>query len=213
MRLGEFWIDETGFATFADGNIGDFNHEGLALQTIRCRILNSIGADFDDSICDDDFYTNLIQKELELEEEPSVWTAEKAILKRLEEDKDPEYELIKRLVNSKDPRETVINEFGWIWVKGNWAGFKEINQESLKRLSQGFQEIVNDEEDVEGIEVTLRVFNENKEYSISLNDILNGNFESLLISKVDPALEAKSDYAARQARENESLVYRGKHSE
>lgn len=38
---GEYWIDENGYATFADGDIGDSNHESVVLETIRKQIIEA----------------------------------------------------------------------------------------------------------------------------------------------------------------------------
>ena len=46
---GEWWIDDSGFAMFADGDIGGMNHEGYVIDRVNRQILYHLGIDADDS--------------------------------------------------------------------------------------------------------------------------------------------------------------------
>lgn len=37
-KRGEYWIDETGTAHYADGDIGDVNHEGMVISMVQHRL-------------------------------------------------------------------------------------------------------------------------------------------------------------------------------
>jgi hypothetical protein len=44
---GEWWIDESGNTVFADGDVGDANHEAVVIMTLASEILSHFGIDSD----------------------------------------------------------------------------------------------------------------------------------------------------------------------
>ncbi len=48
-QRGEWWIDETGGTVFADGDIGDSNHEGVVIQNLSHEILSHFGIEKDET--------------------------------------------------------------------------------------------------------------------------------------------------------------------
>ena len=43
-QTGEYWIQD-GSAMFADGDIGDMNHEAMVLESVRAEIASLLGKD------------------------------------------------------------------------------------------------------------------------------------------------------------------------
>ena len=47
-QTGEWWIDEDGSTTYADGDVGDRNHEGIVIETLVHEILYHFDIDVDE---------------------------------------------------------------------------------------------------------------------------------------------------------------------
>ena len=48
---GEFWINDSGNAIYADGDIGDYNHEGYVLESVRGQYVEDVEfLDWDDTL-------------------------------------------------------------------------------------------------------------------------------------------------------------------
>lgn len=43
---GEYWVHEDGYVDFADGDIGDYNHEGIVIRDVQNQIINKCEQSF-----------------------------------------------------------------------------------------------------------------------------------------------------------------------
>lgn len=102
---GEWWIDESGDATYADGDVGDVSHESMAWEWI----LESFGIDTD-RLYDD--LEKVLTPGDELDEGDEVYDYLVEVQKVDPGDLD-------EISGLRDAREYMINNIGWIRVKDN----------------------------------------------------------------------------------------------
>lgn len=152
---GEYWIID-GRAEFADGDVGDQNHEMVAL--------NSVAADYLDALLDYAEELGVDTEEIGIHDEPFTTATElmraiydallergvasvKAsewIIKRLEAN----MEVYKLLAGGGDARLHVMKHKGWIAVRSNNIEIFGYDQENKRNVVGGIEEIL----DQEGIE-------------------------------------------------------------
>jgi hypothetical protein len=90
---GEWWIDESGSTIFADGNVGESNHEAVVITSIAHEILSHFGIDVDDAGTlgeyEDNIKETLIDDDRLSEDEIAQWdrNALSVIVTKLIEDK------------------------------------------------------------------------------------------------------------------------------
>jgi hypothetical protein len=130
---GEWWIDDTGRAEFADGDIGDFNHAAIAFQA-------ALGISFDDpSIPDMTPFEPLSLEALKY-------------LNEIGADK----KAIDFLKDGSDPRDYALKNLNWIRVKNNYIQFWELNSSILDHLKNFvYEEIENEGQNPEETEDTV----------------------------------------------------------
>lgn len=183
---GEYWIQE-GRVDFADGDVGDQNHEMIAL--------NSIAADHLDSLMDYAEELNIDRDELGgMDDDPSqaayhlinsiyhtllengvdsVKISEQ-IIRRL----GINMEVYKLLGGGGDARLYVMKKDGWIAVRSNNIELFGYDANKKKQLSSGLEDIL----DQEGIEesddeIGFSVYDHktNRSFDATLADIKNTN--------------------------------------
>lgn len=173
-QRGEWWIDETGNTIFADGDVGDQNHEAVVIQNLVHEILSSFGihedepgelASYEDTIRD-----GLIGDGQLSEEELKVWNNENVrgggggpseiIIKKLLEDgtykdqkqaEDAVY--IAYGSSSRDARNYAMRYWRWKIMKNVGGSLEvqtwELKPEDLGIIVRGAWEIMDDYEDDE----------------------------------------------------------------
>jgi hypothetical protein len=94
-QTGEWWIDEHGGVTYADGDVGDSNHIAVVVQHLNNEILDHFGIDSgyeggSVSESEESIKANLIADDNFSEEDAALWESSgpsEVILKKLVEDK------------------------------------------------------------------------------------------------------------------------------
>lgn len=119
IASGEWWIDESGMAQYADGDVGDQNHAGMALDNI------------------------LAQYDINLDEEPDAPVIDpyslSADAKRWLRKKGMPAKAIK-MIDGGDPREYMIEHNGWIRLAGTAAELWTFDDATLGSLRSGVYE-------------------------------------------------------------------------
>lgn len=108
---GEWWIDDLGYAEYADGDVGDYNHAMLAMGSILGVDLESAEEDI---LPFEAFSPEQIQ-----------WLR----------DNGAEEDGIEALKDGADPRDIAIEKLGWIRVAGDNATCRVFDQEAFDRLA------------------------------------------------------------------------------
>lgn len=119
IASGEWWIQEDGFAMFADGDIGDQNHAGMALGTILAQ------HDIDP---EDPNVPEIIAME-PLSKEAKKYLKKHGVPKNVIE-----------YLDGGDPREYMIEHNGWIRLVGTNAELWEFDEPTLDSLRGGIWE-------------------------------------------------------------------------
>jgi hypothetical protein len=182
---GEYWI-QGGQVEFADGDVGDQNHEMVAL--------NSIAADHVDRIMDYAQELGLDTEDLGIHDEPFTSTSElleairyallergvasikvaELIIKKL----GINMEVYKLLGGGGDARLYVMKNEGWIAVRSNNIELFGYDANKKGQLSSGIEEILEQEsieEPDDQIEFSVYDHKTNRSFDATLADIKNTN--------------------------------------
>ena len=156
---GEWWFQD-GQSVFADGDVGDVNHEGMVLDSLRRQVLDSLGVDsskydFTPEISDlkNEIFEN-IGDELTPEELES-WNNDdinEVIISYLTRNGDKNIKDIIYYIRGHDDkgktldiREYALVHWGWQRVKGNVVQTQTLTQRDLKNITNGLYDAYGDE--------------------------------------------------------------------
>jgi hypothetical protein len=203
---GEYWFDDSGSAIYADGDIGDMNHEAYVIQQCAGEVASEFGADTDephletDSPLEEQIIENIID-DLDIEDEKEK---DKAIF-NIKNDpasamidylitnnnftKDDANDLVLTAYGSmKDAREYAIKRWGWSRVHGDSIETKMLTRDSLKNIARGIHDALDQEgfhdsdeyteEQIDNHEYDISTYS-GKRYSIKLCDMEKGNVSDL----------------------------------
>lgn len=155
---GEWWFQD-GQAVFADGDVGDINHEGMVLDSLRRQILDDLGVDtgkydFSPELSDlkDDIFQNigddLTPEELALWQEDEINEVIISYLTRQgnKNIKDIIYYIRGHDVNGKtlDIRNYALVHWGWQRVKRNVIQTQTLSSKDLSNIVSGLNDAYND---------------------------------------------------------------------
>ncbi|RDJ35124.1 MAG: hypothetical protein DWQ19_09830 [Crenarchaeota archaeon] len=174
---GEYWIRD-GYAEFADGNVGDFNHEGIAEQAVfsenieniieLAKELNINTSQFDNDyfdIIDTDAVSNLVGQISEVIDQDTI-------LQRLGVNQD----IFSVLEGGGDASYCVMKYGGWIALRGTDIELFGYNERKRQSLLNGLEDIISyDLEDMpaEDVEFTMYDHQTNRSSNLTLADIEN----------------------------------------
>lgn len=184
---GEYWFDESGNSMYADGDVGDMNHEMYVIQRCASEILGFYNVDLWDEyvaitdreeqlILDAILETEGLSEDSENEEDfQKVENIKDDIQSYIVQDlvrsghcdslKDAE-ELVKVAYDSAvDARKYAIEKWGWSRVHGTSIEVKRLDSETLSRVYKGILNAL----DSEGSTHSDKLFESamNTEYHIS----------------------------------------------
>ena len=117
VAQGEWWIDDSGYAQYADGDVGERGHTVLAMETM----LADVDFDVDDPDAPEIF--------------PMEPLSDEAIAYLKERDVDPK--VLKFLEEGGDPREWMVEHRGWIRLIGSGAELWRWDKNTLDLLREG----------------------------------------------------------------------------
>jgi len=137
---GEHWLDDSGNATFADGDIGDMNHEGYAIDQAHRDVADAFGVDAGDEVGSSDWQDIIRQVcknnprygEL-LAAEDWDTPAHKQMLD--ETGLDPETALVAQ--GYGDPRLWAAKHHGWTRMAGNSLQTVGIDGPKMQAIADG----------------------------------------------------------------------------
>jgi len=202
---GEYWFTDSG-VWFADGDIGDFNHSGYAMDHARRLFLSEIGADDIDEAHDEAFHEAI--DELLDEEEIDGDSREERLTKLANFDADLYaacYDL------EGDVREYAMRVWGWKWCKGMWVGTHHLHKEDFDKICEGLLE-AEDQDGVEipdDLEVEIAVASTGKRYLVEWKEIKAENYLSVMGGET-PIVPDKCAAVEAMDRESMSPFYKGK---
>lgn len=119
---GEWWIDESGYPTFTDGDIGENNHATAAIQA-------ALGFSYEDQ-----GVPQIIAHE-PLSEEAIAWLRTQG----------SDEEAIEFLKDGSDPRDYVLTKLGWIRVKDSNFQTMHFSNDALNNIRSFIGEMLEDD--------------------------------------------------------------------
>lgn len=163
---GEWWITENGDVWFADGDVGDMNHEMIVASMCSQDILNYLGIEIEQiaflselsedesneikSVIIEEKWGDVNSLSEDQYEEYQEWLErvdiEEAIREFLKENTDMEdVDLtVDVAFNNMDAREYGMQKLGWKRVHGNWIQTQFLTERDLKIIASGVDEILSE---------------------------------------------------------------------
>jgi hypothetical protein len=154
-KIGEWWIDDSGTALYADGDVGDMGHEAYVIDTLTRRLLNAMDVD-----TDDEHVGNLSDKEnrklirASMKEDGFDGTIEEFVeeaAKSIWKDEKQREAAIDIADGRGDARKYGMQYDGWIRVAGHGFECWNITKDVLKRMGDGIYDAGVEEIDPEEI--------------------------------------------------------------
>ena len=192
---GEYWFDASGDTMYADGDIGDMNHEAYVLQRLQSDLLSHFDIHPDEYYGEFDHYENEIKEHI-LDDSESGVTEEDlyddwytAMITYLNNKGVENAEEVVQLgtYGPKDARLYAIQNWGWSRVHGNSIEVNRLTPDQLKLVARGInnaleQEGNHHEEDAE-LRMSQAEYNistyTGKRFKITLEDMEKGNVQGL----------------------------------
>jgi hypothetical protein len=177
---GEYWISKDGSIEFADGDIGDMNHEGLVIQRVLGEIGNALHMYNDDPSWE--MIVDYVEKEYNSEGESEL--SEEEIEKLIEEEISSMFANPKAAIEvarlGGDAREFAMEYYGDKWCRGNNVTSWNLAPEDIAAISEGVSEIVYQETDEDPslylVELTIRD-RTGKSYFTTLDQLEKGSLQ------------------------------------
>ena len=113
-QSGEYWIDDSGNVLGADGDTGDYNHEGHVIENILSEYDIEYYEDFENMSLDE-----LVERGMTQDE-------------------------INALTGKMDPRDYAMRNWGWIRVQGNNVQVWNLSSNTISTIANGLFEIYDE---------------------------------------------------------------------
>lgn len=237
---GEYWITDDGDVWFADGDVGDMNHESYALDHARRRLCDLLGNDIDEDFATDVTFWKKIDEvigetfepaaedmtwrdQARSERKPVELWAQDFLRKKLEEESSNVSEDLACFdkywapaIDAVDVKEHAVAEWGWIWVRGNNCAVAVFDEATRAALDRGISEIA-DQEGIEGeefddLEITVSVQSNREHVALKAFEIKTAPLTERIS---DLENDAASRVATEQVRKMDEAAqhpfYRGRH--
>lgn len=161
---GEWWFQD-GQAVFADGDVGDMNHENYVIEALSREILESLGADVSGEVVGNfkEYKDEIFQEVGDQfnEDEKELWASElyqQALALFIKRTSPEIYEKWQYCYGNKDAREYALIHWGWQRVKGNVIQTQTLTTQDLSNIVRGLydaygSEMEDDEDPTFDIEV------------------------------------------------------------
>lgn len=143
MQIGEYWADEDGSLTPADG---DASHEAIVLARVRSEVLDYLGIQDNeidpDVLCDPTAWRNALAIG---QHDAESWIA---TLRSSMPSLPHLAEVIAAAQDKADLREYAVQRYGWTWIRGTAIGVRDFSEDSRRRLKSCLDEVL----DLDGVE-------------------------------------------------------------
>lgn len=212
---GEYWLHGDD-VSFADGDVGETNHEGYALDYLRRGVLDTLGVAYLDYYDWDGLLSGPILDELrsrfETEEDDD---ASYLLLKHAEalglDDMDVAHAL-GTVKYAADVRSYMAERYGWVAVWDSRFCVHALTRETAERIAEGASRIAEEQgiEPGEDAEINIFVATTGKTYRTTLTRLEEADWSDLPIEEVVPAVGPNAQVAAMD-REIQHPYYKGAH--
>jgi len=221
---GEYWITDDGSVMYADGDVGDYNHEGYVIMQLQGQIADEFGVDAEPEFSDWDETKAKIVQEILDDSTPE----ERAPLEELYDDEGADPIILQKMMESDpqnaeeklylangfgDAREYAIMKWGWKRVAGNNIESASLTPHDMQVIARGIGEI--DEYLADDAEFSISVYGD-QNYDVTLAELEAGRLNSAepepeqgmqMAPQADPAVSQGWEQKRRQQEKwNDNLT-------
>lgn len=172
---GEWWIRD-GAVDYADGETGEIDHTGLAIQHATQQVLDALGLEGNGVsilLCD---YGDEIAEQFQEEGNEGEGTAEEYVLRILTEagEGDPA-DLHSLAMGNGDARDYALKHWGWKRVADNTVETNTLTDDDLSDIASGLSDVIESEglDDEADPEFNVYVMSGNKWFTGVPYSVLN----------------------------------------
>lgn len=215
MIRGEYWIVD-GSVDFADGDVGDFNHEAIANQHVFSQWSDSVASvaeeygietDFDGfEGVDQEAVSNAINEILDVLRETHGDNCDTILMQELGVDQ-PAYLVLCGFENAYN---YVMTYEGWIALRGTSVDLFGYDDRKRKSLINGIEEIVYqegvDEQEAMELEFNITDHKTNKYYYITYEEITNPQPTMRIQEPINTKGDRRFTVISRDQEENKYSV-------
>lgn len=178
---GEYWIID-GDVTFADGDVGDMNHEAYAVDHARRITLEELGGDSDNEVITDEELAKAAHAALTetgVPFNPDDWYPAVKQLFSAQPNAEALIAGLQTALGMGDAREVAMKYWGWKWCRRSNIATWTFTASDRQQIVRGLNEIVSqemdaDEEGWDTLEITIGVGATGKRYSMTLAELESG---------------------------------------
>lgn len=148
---GEYWITESGETMFADGDVGDDNHETRVLSHARLLLMDALNLATPEDMADVRSWMANLGKALGLDADLASDREWRDAIHRCAEGVGADPEECHRLfavaqdTPESNPREFAMREWGWVWVNGHDVACWTLDRETVGRIRRGLVRLLDEE--------------------------------------------------------------------
>ena len=207
---GEYWIQD-GYVDFADGDIGDRNHEGIAIGAVVSQYADAVGNFAEqlgiehectrygepDTEAVSETLTQIYEKLTERKKRPMNGPQADAYIMRSVGCNEDAYAI---LCGHGDGREYAMEYFGWIAVRSHNVEFYGYSQEKRDIIANGIRDII-DQEDYSAAEEL-----DPNDIDLWLEDHRTGQTWSVTLAELEEPTVIKSPQYPSNAKYNKSFT-------
>lgn len=155
---GEWWIDDSGTALYADGDLGDMGHEAFIVDALCRRILEAMDIDADECGSLENWDKKIKHKMEEDEFDGDMEEYIEKISKSVWKDPGQRKEAIAIAWGQGDARKYGMEYDGWKRVQGNNIETWELTKDDLKNIGDGIYDASGGEDIGEDETFNIYVF-------------------------------------------------------
>ena len=158
---GEWWIDDSGTALYADGDVGDMGHEAYVIDSLTRRLLDAMSIDVDDMAGVIGDWTDNIESVMREEEGEFDGDVDGFIEKTAKSIwKDPEQcaQAVKISYGGGDARKYGMQYDGWKRVQGHNVETWTLTTQDLKAITNGLYDAASGDEIADDETFNIYVF-------------------------------------------------------
>jgi hypothetical protein len=231
---GEYWITEGGDVMYADGDIGDYNHEAYVIQQAQSQVVQA--SDLDEYEYDrgeyvdwDKFMEDLPRHTYEELSGQAKSIEEKQRL-RQQYELDPEvftYRALKEMgidddtyaiaTGFGDAREFAMKKWGWKRVQGTNVESWTLNPDDFQTIARGLGEIMEQEGvDDDSLQFHISVYSTGQSFDMTITELEQGrpntiNQHQASIDRQNQAMNISAkNYVNQLDRQNQHDYYKNK---
>lgn len=146
---GEWWIDDSGTALYADGDVGDMGHEAYVIDSLTRRLLDEMGIDVDDQAgVIDDWSDNIasVIREEEGEFDGDVDPFIEKVAAKIWKDASQRKDAVLIAHGGGDARKYGMQYDGWKRVQGHNIETWTLTTQDLKAITNGLYDAAGGDE-------------------------------------------------------------------